>query len=281
MRSFGSIVAALASSLLLAGAAQAVQFTPTPTAQLHTLGSGQPGAEWGTSGLGAGGQISYDQNTGLLSMTARLDVMNYWDPGNGACSTDAGSNCFVNFGPDLDITLQAKFVGLTVTPVGGTTVNITAAFTTVGAGWDLTVVDPTTNTTVLQADWANGTFQGQPTMGFSASVLFDTNTNSAGTNIPTGVGFLDVSGASLYASLFQPDFFGITFGAISDFAGAGGGLDNVLAASVLAGTLVSFTAEANGEVLKTASGQFVPEPTTAGLLALGVVALAVRRRRGA
>jgi hypothetical protein len=269
MRAFGRSLAVAAALGLLAGAAHAApQFTPDPDDRLHTLSSGQPGAQWNTGGLGAGGQIDYDSSTQTLTVTGVLDLLNYFNPNNVACPTDAGSNCAFNYGPDLDITLVAKLESLVVTPVFGTVVAVQANFETTG-GVDLLLTDPADgNSVLLEASWQGGSFQGNPTTGLTATVLYDTATGQTVGSPPVNAsGFLSVDQSTLYASLFQPTYFGITFGSLSDFDdGAGGDLDDIIAASIAAGTLVDFTAEANGQVFNLEAGQFVPEPGTAALL---------------
>lgn len=269
--------------LLWAGSGQAVpQFTPSAGDRLHTLGSGQPGAQWTTGGSGSGGQLSYAKSTGLLTMTATLDVLNYFDPvdlGEG-CSTDAGSNCSFNYGPDLDITLTAQFSGLTTQNLGGGLVAVTAHFMTTG-GVDLLVTDPFDGgSTMLEASWQAGTFLGNPTTGLSTTVVYDTVGGTVVGGPPVNeVGFLAVDPGTLYASLFQPTYFGINFGSIDDFDdGVGGDLDDIVAASLLSGTLESFDAEANGQVLNLPAGQFVPEPGTSLLLGGALLAGAAGRR---
>jgi hypothetical protein len=273
-------------ALLGVGSAQAIQFTPPSTARLHTITSGEAGAEWNTSGLGAGGQISYDSGTGILTMTGVLDTLNYFDPSNGTCSTDVGSNCAVNFGPDLDITLSAAFDSLVVNPVVGTIVEIVTSFGT-SAGVDVVVTDPSDATVVFRGDFKAGTFGSTPTTGLSTSVFYDTSTGLViGAPPVNAIGFIEVDQTSLYADLSLPDFFLIEFGSIDDFddgIGAPGTskaeLEAILAASIVAGSLVDFTAEGNGQVYRTASGEFVPEAGTLLTLGSGVLGLALFGRR--
>lgn len=270
----------LAAVLFWSAAAHAVpQFIPTADARLHTLASGQPGAEWNTGGVSAGGQVVYDATTGLLSITAALDTMNWFDPSNGSCATDAGSNCALNFAPDLDITLLASFDSIVVLPLGGTFFSVTVNFGTT-SGVDLLVTDPADGNSVqLRASVAAGIFNGVPTTGLAASVVFDSSTGSVltGTTL-TATGFLEVDASTSFASLFQPDFFGINVEAFTDFDdGSGGGLAAIVAVAFATGVLPDFTAEANGQLFNTAAGQFVPEPGS--LLLLGLAGLAVARRR--
>jgi hypothetical protein len=269
----------LAAVMVWSAAAQAVpQFVPTGTARLHTLGSGQLGAEWNTGGLGAGGEVSYDSGTQTLSMDAVLDTMNWYDPANGSCPTDVGSNCSLNFGPDLDISLTASFDSVVVTPLGGGLFGVTVNFGTAG-GVDLTITDPADGDSIqLKASVAAGTFMGTPTSGLAASVVFD----SAGSGSIIGgvnvVGFLAVDVATPFASLFLPDYFGIQLSAFSDFDdGLGGTLVDIVATTISSGSLPDFTAEANGQILATVTGAFVPEPGT--LLLLSLAGLAILRRR--
>lgn len=284
---WSQLLVMLTAALVWSTAAQAVpQFTPTATARLHTLGSGGTGAEFNTGGVGAGGNVAYDSGTGLVTFTAVLDVMNWYDTASGSgCETDVGSNCSFNFSPDLDISLTASLDSFAVAALGGTFFQVTVNFGATG-GVDLSVTDPSDGGSVqLEASVASGTFQGNPTTGLASSLIWDTSLNGGlggvfmGATTLTSAGFLQVDSGTPLASLFSPDFFGIEIGTLSDFDdGSGGGLDEVIRASILAGTLVNFTAEANGQILNTVSGDFVPEPGTALLLGLaGLVAL--RRRR--
>src|SRR5690606_20259804 len=116
---------AVTGALASPGSAAALQLVPSATARLHTISSGQPGAQWNTGGIGAGGQLSYDSGTGIATLTAGLDVLNWFDPADAGCPTDAGSNCAFNFGPDLTITLEASYAGAVITPLGGSLVSVT------------------------------------------------------------------------------------------------------------------------------------------------------------
>ena len=108
---FGAVLGVASSATALP------QFVPSPGARLHTVTSGQPGATYNTQG--AGDNVSYDSNTGLLSISGVIDELNWYDPANGACATDAGSNCNLNYSPDLTLTVQALFLGINAVNLGG------------------------------------------------------------------------------------------------------------------------------------------------------------------
>lgn len=283
MRCLVVLVAALSLGV---GTAQAVpQFTPDPADRLHTVSSGQPGAQWNTGGTGAGGSISYSSVTEQLSITGVLDVLNYYNPGNLGCPTDAGSNCAVNYGadtpgPDLDITLLADLHSEVVTDLTGGFYLVEVNFETTG-GVDLSLTDPADGNSVqLEASWQAGTFLGNPTTGLTMSLLFDDNNNTALSGTLDGAGFLAVDPGTPYAILFDPTFFGLAFSTLDGFSPTLDLLSDDLVEEYKASqtlTLDSFTAEANGQVFRTATGEFVPEPGAALLLGLGFVGLAARR----
>lgn len=265
--------------------ANALQLVPSSTARLHTIASNQPGAQWNTGGTGTGGNLSYDANTGVATLTAGLDVLNSFDPNNAACATDTGSNCNFNFNPDLAISLDASLVGIVATPIPSTPfVNVTLNFaTTANAFPDLTVADPTAPGfgNVLEGNWTAGLFGGSPTTGLAVSVLFNTLNQTAVFQSANVSGFLSIDSSTAYAGLFESgsNFLGLNIATLGDFSGAGGGLNQIVAAAVGTGTLPSFTAEANGQVFRLTSSDFVvPEPGTALLLAGGLALLSSRRR---
>lgn len=266
-----------AALVVLASPALAVpQFTPTAGARLHTITSGQPGATYNTAG--AGDQVSYDQGTGLLSITGLVDELNWYDPANGACASDVGSNCVLNYSPDLILDVQAQFQGLTVTPIGGTFLDVKVEFGPTG-GVDVRWTDPADGgSTQLASMWQPGTFNGSPTTGLVASLFFDTSTNTVIGPINV-VGFATLDLGTPYASLFgSPGDERIQLD-IADLQMVTPDIGTLIAQAIGLGTLPSFTAEADGQVFRVAAGQFVvPEPTTGLLVGLGLVGIATLRR---
>jgi hypothetical protein len=282
MRRIG-LLSALALVLALGWSvtADALQLVPTATSRLHTITSGQPGAQWNTTG---GALLDYDSGTGVATLTANLDVLNWFDTANGACATDAGSNCSYNYGPDLSISLDAAYVGAVTTPVAPNLVNITLNFqTTANALPDLTVSDPTDLPfgPVLEGVWQSGLYNGNPTLGLSFSMLFNTATMSVASPV-NGAGFLAIDSSTAYAGLFESgaNYFGLQVGTLSDFGGTYSSLNAIVAHAIAnAGALPDFTAEAIGQVYRVTAGDFViPEPATAILLAGGLALLGARRR---
>jgi len=271
--------AALAVALtFVAGTASAFQFTlPSTDTRLHTIGSGQPGAEWTTGGLGSNGDLSYDSGTELLDFDAEVDVLNYFDPNVGSCPTDVGSNCAENFSTNLDLSVVASLAGISVNSLGGTFFELIVDFETTG-GTDVTITDPTDNTVLLSAAWQAGTFLGSPTTGLSASVIFDASDGGSVIGDLTLVGFLDVT-AGDYAQLFESGSsrLAIAIGEGFDFTPT---LTTLAAGIVSSGSLGSFTAEGEGQLYRAQAGEFVPEPQAALLIALGLLGAWTARRRG-
>jgi hypothetical protein len=282
MQLWTSLIRALAPSvavaaMALAGTASAVQHTPTATALLHTVSDGQPGAEWNTSGVGSGGSISYSSGTQTLSITGVLDVLNWYDPAGPASCDMPGENCSFNYAPDLDITLTAVLDSITVTSIGGPFYEILVSFASAGGGPDVVITDPTDASVVLEADLVAGLFNGSPTTGLQAQVIFDAGTMTAVFDSSNSVGFFAVDPGSAYASLFGTSYVGLNLGTLSDFSPS---LSSLAVGAFLSGSLGSFTAEANAQIFRTAAGEFVPEPSLALLLAAGAGLFGVLRRRG-
>jgi hypothetical protein len=260
------------------------QWSPTTgTERAHTFDSGQPGIEWDTGGLLADGQISYDSGTELLSVSGLVDTLNYWDVANGSCPTDVGSNCTLNYSPELDLTVSAKFKDITITAVGGDFVYVDVNFETTGDPYDLLTLDPVEvdpDDIMLTASFVAGEFNGSPTSGLSTRILYNISTLEAFWQDVDVSGFLDVGGGH-HASLFAEDYFGLALTNGTNFDdGLGGGLNEIVAAYIGTGTLPSFTAEADGQAFRIASGQFIiPEPSTGLLLGFGLAWIAATRRR--
>jgi hypothetical protein len=280
--------ALLAATLLASVPASAVQYTPTATERLHTLTSLQPGAEWNTAaGAAASKQLAYSSGSQQLSLTADLDVLNSFDPSNGLCSTDVGSNCAFNYATDPDITVVADLDSILVTNLGFGFFQLDLNFASTG-GTDISIVDTTDNTVLLTASWQAGTFQSSPTTGLTVSGLWDNGAASL-VGDPTAVGFGTITGG-LYASLFDSggstdislhlaEFFSfspttnaIAAAIVADYIANGGLFVNDSA-------LIDFTAEGEGQIFRVADGDFeVSEPLTGLLLATGLALVASRRR---
>lgn len=265
-------------AMALAGPASAIQHTPTATALLHTVADGPAGAEWNTGGVGSGGSISYSSATQTLTVTGALDVLNWYDPSGPAACDTPGENCDFNYAPDLDITLTAVLASITVTPLFGSIVEILVSFASAGGGPDVVISDPSDgNAVVLEADIVAGTFNMAPTTGLQAQVIYDFIGGTALFEDSNSVGFFQVDPGSTYASLFGATYIGLNLGTLSDFSPS---LSALAAAAFSTGILGDFTAEANAQIFRTASGEFVPEPSLALLLGAGAALLGALRRRG-
>jgi hypothetical protein len=271
---------------LTAGSAQAVpQYLPSATARVHTLDSGEAGVTWNTGGLGVGGQINYVSGTGSLVMTGVVDIMNYYDPA-GSCTTDTGSNCTVNYGPDLNLTLLAQYIGATFTPLGGGLTDIVLNFQSTG-GTDITWTDPADgNSVMLRASWTAGNFNGSPTPGLQVVGTFCDGVGGCGAaglqGDPLAIGFAQLDGTTPYESLFDSGIGNPSIMLnLSEFFDFDPTID-VLAASLVTPPyqLLSFTGEGEGQIFRVDTGEFViPEPSTALLVGLGFFGLGAARRR--
>ena len=277
---FGLAFVALAALVLSAGAAQAVpQFTPSATARVHTLASGEAGVVWNQ------GAITYTASNLTLAIDGQVDELNYYDPLNGGCPTDSGSNCIFSYpGGNLDFTMSAIYLGASLTPLGGGSYDIVLNFESTG-GVDIQWTDPADgNSLMLEASWVAGNFGGNPTPGLTVSGIYCDGGACGAAGVQGDlitIGFAQVDNATLYADLFDSGGaeqilldFNENFALVPDV--------NSLAAYLLAhgGALPDFTGEAQGQIFRVDTGEFViPEPSTALLLGLGLLAMGTAGRR--
>lgn len=282
---------------LLVASSQALatpQFTPTATALFHTVTSGETGATYNTGGLAANGQVEFTNSTSSLHVDAELDVLHYYDPSNGACPTDSGSDCQFDFGVDdagasglnLDLMVDAVLASTPfgVTNLGGGFFQVDVNFETTG-GIDILFTDPTDgDSTQLAGSWVAGSFNGNPYQtGLVSTVFYDANANGGLGGVignPTILGFADITGGTL-ASMFDDGGGGgpimLNLTEVFDFAPD---LDSLTAAIINTGQLNDFTAELEGQIFRVSSGDFlIPEPATALLLGFGVAGIGVIGRR--
>jgi hypothetical protein len=286
----GAGVVALSAMALAAGSAQAApQFTPTATALVHTLASGEAGVAWSTGGLGVNGQVVYTAATTSLAMGGEINTMNYYDSLNGSCPTDAGSNCAVPYGTPLDFTVLADWINADVTPTGGGWYDIVLNFQSTG-GTDISWTDPLDgNSIMLEASWVSGTFLGNPTPGLQVVSSYCDGIGGCGAAglqgaDPLVVGFALIDSGSLYASMWDSDSNPFTQDSIlldlSEFFDFSPTMDAIAAYVVANGTLPDFTGEGQGQIFRLETGDFViPEPGTALLFGLGLAGVGMARRR--
>jgi len=273
-------LAAMSAVALAAGSAQAVpQFTPSASQRVHTLGSGESGVVWNQ------GAIVYDADTLSLVINGQVDELNYY--GNAGCPTDAGSNCVESYAlGNLDFSLLATYLGAAVTPVGGGYYDIVLNFESTG-GVDIQWTDPSDgNSLMLEASWVAGTFGGNPTPGLTVSGVYcDGNVLCGGVAGVQGdlitIGFAVANTSTLYANLFDSGGAEQILLDFNENFSLVPGVDTIAAYLIAnAGALPDFTGEAQGQIFRVDTGEFViPEPSTALLLGFGLIGLGAAGRR--
>jgi len=278
-------LALLAVAFCAAPVLAAPQWSPTGSERAHTVGN-PPGIEWDTGGLATNGNISYSAATQTLTVGGIVDVLNYYDPADGSCSTDSvGSNCSFNYSPDLSLDVKAQLTSIVDDDLGGGYHNIIIKFETSGDPYDLLATDSSDGDSVmLEAVFTHGLYLDEPTSGLSTTILFNGITGEAIFESVDVAGFLQVTGGH-HESLFAngtggTDLFGLAITSATDFVGAGGNLDQIVGYALTYGTLPDFTAEAEGQAYRVSSSDFeIPEPSTGLLLGFGLSLIAAARRR--
>lgn len=278
-------LAAMTAVALAAGSAQAVpQFTPTATARAHTIDSGESGTTWNTGGTGVNGQVVYTASNTRLAIGAGIDVLHYYDPLNGGCSTDTGSDCTFNFGPNLSMSVLADFIGITLNPGLNGFIEILLNFESTG-GVDIEWLDPSDgNSVMLRANWAAGVFQGFPTTGLQVIGNYCDGVGGCGPagliGDPIALGFAILDQTTPYADLFETGGDQGVILDLSELFDFNPTFNAIAAYAIVNGTLPDFAGEAQGQLFRVSTGEFViPEPSTALLFGLGLAGLGVARRR--
>lgn len=282
----------LIGSLALAAPVGAVQFVLAGDERINQFGSGLPGTPYNT----APGGVDYDQigsgdpHPGEVHLVGTVPQLNYHTTGA------PGVNNNVAFAQPLVFTLEAELLTATLTPAGGTFVTLTLEFGGTNDGaFDLVVTDPSDSTTLLEANLASGTLNGNPVEAITAQATFDCGVALPGpcvgvaenVNMQTFAFFQAVSGP--YASLFDDGLGGLDAalapGLVNNFdvgdVDANFDWNDIVAAfDGTPGSLISNTAQASGSIFSVSGSNFqVPEPSLAGLLAGGVLLAFARRTR--
>jgi hypothetical protein len=275
MQLWTGMIRALALLLVvgMAGAASAVQFTPT-TETLNTFASGDPGTPFNT---GPGG-VDYD---GVGS----------GDPHEGEAQVSGFiPNLFVdgstqiNFVADsIQFDLEAQLVGTAVNIINANLWQLQLTFQgTADGNPDLVITDLTDNTVLLESNLVGGSLNGNPVAPITAQVFFDPNNIPAQPNMQAFAFFQNEVNGNPWEVLFDDGVgtlndAGIAQTLISNFAPD---FTTIAASVVGSGVLPSIDAEANGFIFALTSSQFVPEPGLMLLMASGLAGLVLARRRG-
>jgi len=273
--------AALSALLLLAfGApAGAIQFTPDSDDRLNTFQSGDPGTPFdtGPGGVDFDGIGTTDPHPGEVVVDGTIPQLNFFD---------GSAQDSVTFGPAIDFRLEAELVSASVVNAGGGNVQFVATFQGTADGQpDVVLTDPTDGTVLLESNLVGGTLGSTPVDPITVlSTPFDP------TNIPAqpdlqGFAFFQTQvGGNPWEILFSDGVGTLNDPAISQalISSFVPGFDQIASDLLQNGDLPSLEAEANGTIFALSGSQFqVPEPTTAWLLASGLVGLWVAGRRSA
>jgi hypothetical protein len=279
---WGAFVALL-GGLCLVGSASAYQTLPADARINEWSPGGLPGTDFNTPPEG----VDYDAvgapveaHDGELHVGGTVPTLNYHTP------SAPTTNVNFNFVPDLDFTLKADYLNTTATLISGNDWKLDTTFATPDdSSWDLILTDPgASDAEVLRADLIAGTFNSSPVEALTATATIDITAVNKN-QIVTAFAFLDVDPTSPYASLFtDTEYVGFSLSQVLNWEiGDADGeydFDDIAAAILSPGILISFTAEADGAVFGISSSKFtpIPEPGTGLLVGLGLVLLGLRRR---